>query len=223
MAVIIDDKEFESLEFNILASRSVDKIKEKHPKLFQWPEMSRKLGSKVSKVKVLKYIMVCYDKNSPVVKMENNILKRKRVAAEVAGFEFDSKTMKFIKPYRDIMEGKDSLVNQMIIKFVIHQHDLLYSQYVSLCESYYQLYYFAITNSMEFGDDVDVVKVIDSKTKVNKQLKELANEIDAMYEEIFLSDKGIENSVYAEIDTHMTEVPIGFPEIYAGVDESDQW
>jgi len=159
------------------------------------------------------------------VKAENNILKRKRIAAELSGFEYDNKNMRFAKPYRDIMEGKNILVNQMIIKFVIHQHDLLYSQYVSLCESYYQLYYFAIMNSLELGENVDVVKVIESKTKVNKQLKELANEIDSMYEEIFLSDKSIENSVYAEIDTHMTEVPIGFPEIYAGKEEAheDEW
>lgn len=222
MAVLIDEQEFNALEFNIVNERTLAKMKERHPGLFVWPEMDKSLPATLSKVKVLKYIVMCYDKNSPIVKMENNILKRKRISAEIAEFEQDSRTNEFKKAYRDVMEGKNNKVNEMIIKFVIHQHDLLYSQYVSLCESYYQLYYFAITNSLELGDNVDVVKVIDSKTKVNRQLKELAKEIDSMYEEIFLKDKSIENSVYAEIDTHMTEIPIGFPEIYAGVNE-DEW
>lgn len=209
------DSEFDALEFNIIPYTTEKDVKKDYPQIYKWEEFKEQIPF-VKRLKVIKYIVACYDKNSPLVKVERNVMKRKSLSAELCDFERNKDRTQYKRAYKEILEGKNRQVNNMIVRFIIHQKDLMYSQYVSMCESYYQLMSLSLDNQMNEAESTsDIFKILDEKNKINRQMSKLAEEIEAMYDKVFLEDRSLTMTVYDGIETNLDTTPIGFPEIYA--------
>lgn len=90
------------------------------PEINDYPEFSdpiylSQLGDKFKNV--FAYIVLCYDFNSPHVKHNEILIKRKRDAATDAMFTKENSS-KFDKFYEDIILCRNDVVNRMIIRFV---------------------------------------------------------------------------------------------------------
>ena len=109
----------------------VDEISDKKKVLDVYPEFKLHVEFQVKKTslpgninvdKIMRYILVLYQKNSPLLTIDNPS-KRKFVAGTLANYDRTDKG--FSKGYQEVINGKNELVNKMIIRFLRMQknHD----------------------------------------------------------------------------------------------------
>jgi hypothetical protein len=87
--------------------------------------------------KVIRYIVLCYDKNSPLVLNIPDINKRKVKACEISTINI-RKASKDSEYAIKMINGDIPEVNAMIIRYVRGFYSELYSQYVAVQEAYYK-------------------------------------------------------------------------------------
>ncbi len=98
-----------------------------------------KSSSELSKNMVIKYVVFCYDRHSPIYKkFKNDDVKRKTTAASYAGFIPDPETGLFDPKVNAFIMGFNRDVNLMIIDYIRQYNDPEYSLLVVGHESLYQ-------------------------------------------------------------------------------------
>ena len=128
-------------------------------------------GPEIDNEKVMQFIMLVYDKNSPYRKKFPDVLKRKiEVAHDVAfkitdGGVFESATEDFLK-------GKNRIVNRKIVEYVRLHRNFKYSFLVSMENAYYNL----------------MLEILGGDTKNVMKAKELRDELEESVMEIFNDD-----------------------------------
>ena len=85
------------------------------PLIGMYPEFRATLPKGLSKVKVLRYIGVLYQKNSPLLRIES-LARRKVEAAKWAGFDRNKAGDRFTNPYMEVLKGRIPEINRMIIR-----------------------------------------------------------------------------------------------------------
>ncbi len=70
--------------------------------------------------KLLRFIILMYDMNTPLRNAYRNYFTRKGQAALMAGFKRDKQTGKFKEAVKDAMLGKNDIVNGMIVRYVMN-------------------------------------------------------------------------------------------------------
>jgi hypothetical protein len=212
----INLNEFNTLEFNPIPCDNLKDLKKKYPDLFRWDEFQIETD-KFDLGVAIKYVLLMYDKRSPLFRLERNIKKRKEIAGALAEFPKHPGSQNKLYPvYQDIMDGKVPEVQRMVVRFIIHQKDLKYSQYARLCETYYQLYAMSMINVLDAGvSPKEFTQTIKDKQAIEEQLTRLSDKIDDLYDDIFMRDDSLEDFVYEDIELKMDEIPIGYPELMA--------
>ena len=89
--------------------------------------------------KVLRYIILAYDINTPLRRMFPVYLTMKKEAAVMAGFKIDKKMKKFDDAVEDMIVGQDAGVNKMIVRYVMYFYNHKYLQLVVFNEVMGQL------------------------------------------------------------------------------------
>lgn len=176
---------------------NVSLLKEFDDPLVFWPELNRIEELKnaettpygLPKEKVLRYIFLCYDKNSPVVINNKDLIKRKYEAAVLSGFQLIDK--KFAKEVEDMIKCQDEEVNKMICAFVRMYGDDDFAYITSLKDALY-----SILPDVQKGD----IKNID---KVQK----LKSEIDLVTEKILVRDNT--NNLYLDLYKYIEREKLG--------------
>src|SRR6056297_406141 len=129
---------------------------------------------KLSKNKVIRYIVYMYDMNSPLQEM-NGITSRRNRAAELAGWE--KKDDRFGKSVEDILMCRISHVNKMIIRYARIQKDSDWATLVTYEDSLYtQLD--ALRNNSEGKETKDILQNIEELRKSITNLKRVMLEGD---------------------------------------------
>lgn len=94
------------------------------------PELEKRKKS------ILRYIILYYDKNTPLRIMFSDEWKRKIEAAEMAGFKIKQQKRKLTPAIQDIMICKNPAVNRMIVRYVIYFYDQDYMRLTIFKEMY---------------------------------------------------------------------------------------
>jgi len=176
--------------------------------------------------KVLKYVAFCYDKGSPLQKIED-IIKKKVTAALLAGFEPTPKG-DFHKNLDDIFRGNNTTVNLMIIRYCRLVRSRTYMVLVVGNETLQNTMKELMDNSGKKDPKSQQLKLklLDDATK-------LAENMDKISLELLSNDNNtsLNNLLYAVSDMTEEEYinltcedfadkwPINHPEITARVDE----
>ena len=211
----INLNEFEVLEFNLIPCVDLPQMRKRFPLLFKWDEFQHIETDRYHVDRVLKYMVALYDKRSPLLRSERHIGKRKDLAAQIA--DFPRKTNgSYHDTYKRIMMGEENAIQRMAVRLIIHQRDLKYSQYVQKCETYYQLFTLDLNNKIQGLETAkDITAVLREKDKIQDQMDGLIEQIDLLYDEIFLGDKTLSYFVHEDVELHLNDIPLGWPEIYA--------
>jgi hypothetical protein len=128
---------------------------------------------------LLRYIFLCYDKQSPYVKHEPNLAKRKVLCALEAGFKPISKKGEFAPMLQAVLGGKVVEVRRMINRFCRLQDDLGWTLLVSGMENYYL--------GVERLTDPDITE--ENKAKVSfEALNKQKSNLESLAEDVFASD-----------------------------------
>lgn len=164
--------DYKAMRFNVMdVDRGGDLLK-------SFPELSRfrsflNLKTTMPKYceKIIRYICLCYDRQSPAMQQITDVTKRKPWCGMAAGFEYDDHTGIFTKPYYEFMVGTNKAVNDCIIDFLSLENNPDYSMLVLTYENFYR-------KSIQMGatgSSDDVLKDEEIRGKLYKQLLEQAN------------------------------------------------
>jgi hypothetical protein len=184
------ESDYRSMLFNVSILQKFD------DPLVVWPELNRidefrnsETGQYLPKDKVIRYIFLCYDRGSPVVINNKDLIKRKYEAALLSGFELIDK--KFQRQVEDVIKCQDPLVNEMICAFVRLFGDDDFAYITSLKDALY-----AILPSVQMGDIKDIDKV-----------QKLKKEIDTVTDKILVRDNT--NSLYLDLYKYIEREKLG--------------
>lgn len=168
------------------------------PGLKTYPEFNVKVLDDEEKVIdkncLLKYIFLVYDKESPVVKQHENLIKRKLEAAQMAGFEPDEEG--YFKPGVDAaMKGLNDKVNAMIIRFCRLHSGAVYSALVTVNEAYYYKLQLTLSTPADHKNksEIELEKI---KGELWKQARSMMGDITELTKEVLNED----NSPYLKKD-----------------------
>lgn len=136
----IDPSEFEAMPFNVQQYGPTTNLLEKFPRLKLIPEFSftpTKTGT-IQNHHLIRYVILVYEKNSPLRLRIKDIDKRKMYALELSGIwkpkTPQSKPPKFVQ---DLLNNKIVQVNQMIVEYVRLFHEHKYAYMIGLEHLYY--------------------------------------------------------------------------------------
>lgn len=99
-------------------------------KLKEFSEFAADIPYKIPKKKVMTYVVLIYDMESPLRKEVRDITARRLVALDLAGFKRDKKTDRFDRPIELFLEGRNPQITSMIVKYIILQNDPRWTQLV---------------------------------------------------------------------------------------------
>lgn len=128
--------------------------------------------------KVIKYLLLCYDPNSPAVTQIPDIYKRKAWCGYAANFETDKETTVFTEKWYRIMNCQVESVNKAIIDFCSLFGSVTY---MSLVTGYEALYRKQRTMSEEVSDDrKTVLESEKTRGELWKQIQALNKDLQAL-------------------------------------------
>lgn len=128
-------------------------------------------GPEIDNEKVIQFIMLTYDKNSPYRKKYPDVLKRKIEVAHDCQFKITDGGV-FESATEDFLKGKNRIVNRKIVEYVRLHRNFKYSFLVSMENAYYNL----------------MLEILGGDTKNVMKAKELRDELEESVLEIFNDD-----------------------------------
>jgi hypothetical protein len=165
-----DIKSFTELDFEVLLDTGVVTINAK------------------DRTKIIKYIVLMYDKESPFQQRFKDLSERKRQAAIVAGY---SPGDPMIQVFQDVSSG---VICRMIVDFVIYQNDLTWSMLVSNEQTFYEYQNTLMSPTMMIRNDKDKIGATVLKSKLLQDCDDIAKRIVSYRKQLFVDPK-IEKTV----------------------------
>lgn len=161
-------KDWEGVSHNFMTLTKSENV------IGKYPELKEVFGGyyEPNAENVFRYIIAYYNIDSPI-RTEPDIITRKRKAAAVAGWEFDS-SGRFSKDVEEILLGRSKDVNKLILDYCYFQNN---ADFVMLAV-YEQGLYIEQTNLLESPFNKDTVK----------KIKEIKDEIDTLKKTILNGD-----------------------------------
>lgn len=117
--------------YNIKPKQDIRKL---FPGVFNFKEYYEELHE-VDITKFLRFIPMCYDKNSPLRQHFTEINRLKIKAADLAGF-VRQEDGKFLSNVEEVLAGSNEVANRMIIRYVVQHKNSLYTRFVMYQELY---------------------------------------------------------------------------------------
>lgn len=200
--------DFKSLQYNVFELQDSEKVLEKWTELARYPEFTTALLRGISRDKVIRYVILCYDKKTPLLS-EKNLMRRKKLAASFAGFE-KNKSDVFEDSVMDMINNENKAIVRMIIRYVRIQSDMRFTLLVSGMETYYENI-IRITNSGK--DDGDVLDSTE-KSKLFNESKKMSDDLEKLADEIFNNDTEILGEA-DEVNEEESDRITSWPEYWA--------
>ena len=195
--VLLNDKDFSTLTYNVMKYKSDVNLLNMFPTLNAIESFRQCTGDRN---RIIRYIVLCYDKGSPILnRFMRDDIKRKTLAAQYAGWTSDSEGL-FDQEVDGIMKCMNHDTNAMIIDFLKTFNDPSWALLMTGMESYYQKLKQIIT--ADFGENRrDVFQVEETKGKLFKQAQEMSKALDDAATKL-LSDENpfLKRDLYCTID-----------------------
>lgn len=184
----------------------VHKLKDKKPtqkELFKlFPVIYKHAEFKVMTAKpfhiILKYIVYCYDKKSPLMEIDD-LAKRKIEAASLAGFERDEHGIKPV--YMDMMKCHDEKVNKMIVRFCRMQGSITFSHLVANTEAYYNIME-ELVNKTKVNDPEERLSIEKKRVEIAAKANDLIKNIEELKRDFIANDtsKELDLQLFEELE-----------------------
>ena len=204
------DSDFSGMMFPIYDLPKSKSVLKEFPELDKYKEFKTTIA--LDKDKVIRYIMFCYDKRSPLLK-EADLSKRKIVALELAGFSKE-KGGKYNENLLRMISCENDSINRMMVRFLRIQNDLDFSLLTTLTENYFNTL-LQVNSNIVFNKDGDVLKDAQARAKLSEELPTMLLRIKEVSKTLFFGDSSLiytANSI-SEEEGNTEDMP--YVEMYA--------
>jgi len=197
--------DYASLTYNVIDVPKSKDILKAFPALDKIPEFHLPIAIK-NRDAVIRYIVLFYDKNTPLKKIEKEH-ERKMYAAMVAGIDYNEKTGLFPKDVEAMLRCKDGVINSLIISYLRHTSSVQYSTLVVGYEMFYQKLLAAIDHSKK-GATAET-----ARGKLWEQAMKMKKDLEGMAEQI-LTEKNpfLKDDLYMVVNKDIDKNLMIFPE-----------
>lgn len=194
---LFNDRDFDSLTYNVMKYKSDTNLMTAFPTIGSLSSFKDYHGDRN---RVIRYIVLCYDKGSPILaKFMQDDVKRKVLSAEYAGFKAE-KDGTFPTEVDEILKCMNQETNLMIIDFLRTFNDPNWALLMTGMESYYQKLQQIITADFG-GGKRDVFQVEETKGKLFKQAQEMSKALDESAKRILMDENPyLRRDLYCTID-----------------------
>ena len=127
-------------------------------------------GVDIDNDKVMQFILLGYDKNSPYRKKFPDVLKRKIEIAHDIEFPMEEGGV-FVSPVEDLLKGANKVVNRKIVEYVRLHRSFKYAYIVSVENAYYNLMLDILG-----GDTKNIMKAKELQGELEDNLLEILNQ-----------------------------------------------
>lgn len=176
-------KDFKELKYNVFGIEKdlLKNVPELHP---FYVALSTTEGAAINRPdidKLIRFIMVLYDKKSPAIKQISNIGQRKNEAALVAGYSLtlDADLLK------NLYEFTDFELQIIALQFLRDQNDMYWSMIVSNEQTFWE-YQKALNQSIvSFKDDKQKMDALNVKSKLMDECDKITERVEGYYLKVF--------------------------------------
>ena len=157
---------------------------------------SKKLDPKAFEVtgcsddKTVRYILLMYDKNSPLVGAYQSLPQRKEMAASIAGFDLQKTDMTRLFEFKIGEESNDEFIS-CVMKFLRHQNNLLWCLIVSQEQAFYE-FTSRVIMPVTGDRDKDILSAVNIKNSIMSSQDEIITRLDKYYRQLSGGDESLE-------------------------------
>lgn len=198
---LIKTTEYSGMEFNPTVKKDL---------IVEYPKL-KDIFSDISD-KEMRYLLLVYDRNSPLKKYYPNLKKRKEFAAATAGYDtevdnlvpifdftIEEVTPAVIEDGEEIESEKtQTVVYTALIKslssFLSYQNSRLWAMIVTNEQAFYE-YQEKVMSSVVISDDKDALSAISIKTKLLEAMDAIHKRLDAYYSEFTGDDTSVQSAI----------------------------
>jgi len=198
--LVIKNAEYSAMEFNPICKKDI---------LIEYPKLADILTDIGDQE--IRYLILIYDKNSPLKKYYPNLKKRKELAADIAGFNTETdlssiydftieRTIPAVIEADEVIEEEriERIVNEKLIKalssYLAYQNSRLWAMIVTNEQAFYE-YQEKVMSSVSITDDKDALSAISIKTKLLEAMDAIHKRLEAYYIEFTGDDKAVEAAI----------------------------
>lgn len=188
--------EFKDLKYNVMdvdVSRDISNIAEYKDLKNIFIGISHNLPKGLSENKIIRFIVLAYDKNSPLVKKELvDVIERKKQAMYLSGYKVGDNGM-FKEPILEVIAGEVEEVNHMALRYLKMQNNLDFMTMIHYIESHSQI--LSSLNKSSEEEEEDALAISDKKIKVIDKIAKVRDTIESLADKVFQKDVDLYNFV----------------------------
>jgi hypothetical protein len=170
MILQFHQKEYSQMRFDPTRVPEGTDILKFYKDLGRIKEFKTSAGEGLDNNQVMQYVLLMYDAHSPYRKKFNDVLKRKIEVAHDCMFKTEAGGT-FESVVEDFLKGKNKVVNQKIVQYVILHRSYKYSYQISV-----ETAYFNLMLEIQSGDTKSITKLGEIRDELENNLTELLNQ-----------------------------------------------
>jgi len=124
---------------------------------------------KMPEDKLVRYIIALYDPKSPLIKGEQNLVRRKEIAAEIAGFDMEKDDAALAVLYEYKYDHIVLTVQNFLKDFV---RTMEWAMLVSLEQTFWE-FQTRLMKPLEADKDKDLMKAMETKTQLSEDIQNI--------------------------------------------------
>jgi hypothetical protein len=175
-----------SLKYNVFAAPKTKPLLESLPELNKFESFTTPLRADLDKL--IKFVVIMYDKKSPFTKVFQDVDLRKKECAAYAGYDLEKD--------KDILTGifnfTDPEFAAMVIEFLKDQNSRVWSMIVSNEQTFYEFQKVLLTEVLATTDR-DRLTAVAIKSKLMEESSNTSERIDKYYQMLFGSGEVAEH------------------------------
>jgi hypothetical protein len=179
---MIDEREYKRMEFDPTVKKSLTT---------QYPKLKEIVGS--GDDKMLRYVLLMYDVNSPLRQHYPELGKRKEFAASIAGYDLMKDNVVALFDFKINDEPHEELLN-MIMNYLKYQNNWVWSMIVSNEQAFYE-YNRRVMMPVEGNKDKDILQAINIKTQIMTSQDEIYQRLQKYYRDLSGGDGSLEEAI----------------------------
>jgi hypothetical protein len=156
-----------------------------------YPKLKSIVGS--GDDKMLRYVLLMYDVNSPLRQNHPELGKRKQFAASLAGYDLAKDDVTALFDFKINDEPYEELLD-MIINYLKYQNNWVWAMIVSNEQAFFE-YNRRVMMPVEGSKDKDILQAINIKTQIMSSQDEIYQRLQKYYRDLSGGDGSLEEAI----------------------------
>ena len=183
---MIPESEYGKMEFNPVVKKSLTAA---------YPKIKQIVGE--ANDKMLRYVILMYDMNSPLREYYPEVSKRKQFAASIAGYDLNKEDVTPLFDFKIKIDDEevpyDDLLN-LIVKYLKYQNNYVWSMIVSNEQAFYE-FNKRVMLPVDGNRDKDILQAITIKTQIMTAQDEIVQRLQKYLRQLTGEDEQLEESI----------------------------